>query len=42
MIIFPTLLGVERNLFLVVFVGFVIGIVGCFIGVGEVYMVTPC
>ncbi len=34
MIIFPTLLGVEMNLFLLIFVGFVVGIVG------GVFMVT--
>jgi len=41
MITFPTLPGVEINLFLLIFLGFAVGIVGGFIGVGGGYIITP-
>ena len=41
MIVFPSLPGVEVNLFLLIFIGFTVGIVGGFIGVGGGYMITP-
>lgn len=41
MITFPILPGIEINLFLLIFIGFTVGIVGAFIGVGGGYMITP-
>jgi len=41
MITFPEIAGVEVPILLLVFIGFTVGIVGGFIGVGGGYMVTP-
>jgi uncharacterized membrane protein YfcA len=41
MITFPEIPGVEIPLLLLVFIGFTVGIVGGFIGVGGGFMVTP-
>jgi hypothetical protein len=41
MLTFPVLPGVEINVFLLAFIGFTVGVVGGFIGVGGGYMVTP-
>jgi hypothetical protein len=41
MISFPEIPGVDIPIFLLVFIGFTVGIVGGFIGVGGGFMVTP-
>jgi uncharacterized membrane protein YfcA len=41
MISFPEMPGVDIPIFLLVFIGFTVGIVGGFIGVGGGFMVTP-
>ena len=41
MLTFPVLPGVEINVCLLAFIGFAVGVVGGFIGVGGGYMVTP-
>jgi len=41
MITFPMVPGVEMNIFLLVFLGFMVGIVSGFVGVGGGFLITP-